>query len=328
MLERTAKTFDLRYKERSKWHPIPNWAKYLISLGASLASARSATYRIVGTLSVPTSSFAAAFVSLGRILNEPIAEPAASALEGHFGMLSALPNRTSLIYFNGEALYNGPFLGLFQRAGQSFIRMAIQKGTCMIPKSRCLLVEVQPTAANGRPNGQGVRLRNPTPFVAPFFTVAEHYRILCNTKGSVIIVGEQNRLREELAQVPFSIPIGTGHAEGVLQDLIRVGKFSTGGIGSRASVYARSRDHIVKRDSLGTDGELIVLDGAVSHFRWVHEYTNSDTITILSKTEPEYAAAIDSANNRYLTRLDDLSIPHLGPPPAGIDLMLHTEARQ
>jgi hypothetical protein len=328
MLERTAKTFELRYKERSKWHPLPNWAKYLISLGASLASARSAKYRIVATISVPTSSFAAAFVSLGRILNEPISEPAASAVEGHFEMLSALPNRTSLIYFNGEALYNGPFLGLLQQGGQSFIKMAIQKGTCMIPKNRCLLVEAQPEASNGRPNGQGVRLRNPKPFVAPFFTLAEHYRILCNTNRSVIIVGEQNRLREELVQAHFAMPIGTGHAEGVLQDLIRVGKFSAGGIGSRASVHARSREHNIKNDPSVTDGELVVLDGAVSHFRWVHEYTSHDTITILSKTEPEYAAAMDSANNRYLTRLDDLSLPHLGAPPAGIDLMLHSEARQ
>jgi hypothetical protein len=328
MIQRAARAFELRFKERSKWHPIPAWAKYLISIGSSLTTARSPECRIVATISVPTSSFAAAFISLGRILNEPIAEPAASAVDSHFEMLSALPNHTPLIYFNGEALFNGPFLGTLQQGGQSFIRMAIKSGTCMIPKNRCLLVEIQPESSNGRPNGQGARLRNPKPFVAPFFTLAEHYRILCSTKRSVIIVGEQNRLREELVQVPFAIPIGTGHAEGVLQDLIRVGKFSSGGIGCRAGVYARSREHVVKNDAAPSDRELIVLDGAVSHFRWVHQYSNRDTISILSKTEPEYGNAMDSANNRYLNRLDDLSLPGLCAPPAGVDLMLHTEARE
>lgn len=328
MLERTFRTFELCYKERSKWYPIPDWAKYFISIGANLASAYSPDRRIVATISAPTSSFAAALVSLGRILNEPIAEPEASAIDEHFESLSALPKLTPLIYFNGEALYNGPFLGLIERSGEKFIRMAIKKGTCMIPKNRCLLVEVQPEPSSGKPTGQGVRLRNPKPFVAPFFSLAEHYRILCNTKRSVIIVGELNRLREELLQVPFSMPMGTGYAEGVLQDLIRVGKFSTGGIGSRASVYARSRDRKGNADNSGPNGELVVLDGAVSHFRWAHECANRDIITILSKTEPEYAAAMDAANSRYLTRLDDVTLPQLGMPPAGVDFMVHSEARQ
>ena len=327
MLPRTVKTFDLRYKQRSKWHPIPNWAKYLISLGAGLATARSAKSRIVATISVPTSSFAAAFISLGRILDEPVAEPAASAVEGHFGMLSALPQHTPLIYFNGGALYNGPFLGIIQGAGQHFISMATQKCTFIIPKKTLPHGRRPARCRERKAKWSG---RSPTKPKAVRRSLLFPGGALPNPlqhQESVTIVGEKNRLREELVQAPFAIPIGTGHAEGVLQDLIRVGNFSSGGIGSRASVYARSRDHIIKNAS-AADDELVVLDGAVSHFRWVHKFTDRDTITILSKTEPEYAAAVDSANNRYLTRQDDLSLSHLGSPPAGIDLMLHTEERQ
>jgi hypothetical protein len=328
MLERVAKSFELQFRDGKQWGPIPVWAKFFISLGAALSAGHSPKRRIVAALSVPTPSFAAAFIALGRVLSEPISEPEKTAVDAHFDKLAALPKQTPLIYFNGEALYNGPFLGTVKLSHGDFIRMVIRGGVCMIPKSRCLLVEVQPESQNGNPAGHTVRLRNPKPFVGRFFSLVEHYRILCSTKKSVIIIGEKNRLRNELVQNQFAIPEGTDHVEGVLQDLIRIAKFSSGGIGCRADVYARSRGHAIQNGGSGTDSSLLVLDGAVSHFRWAHEYLHSDSVSILSRTESEYGTAIDSANARYLTRLDDCSLPGLTGPPAGIELMVHVEDRQ
>jgi len=304
------------------------WARFFISLGAALSAARSPNRRIVAALSVPTPSFAAAFIALGRVLSEPISEPAKSALDDHFDRIAALPPlRTPLIYFNGEALYNGPLLGTFRQSGEDFVRMAIRKGTCMIPKRHCLLVEVQPEIEEGRPV-RAARLRNPKPFVGQFFSLVEHYRILCSTTKSVIVVGEKNRLRDELVQTPFAVSNGTGWLEGVLQDLVRIAKFSSGGVGCRADVYARSRGQAIQNGGSGTDGSLIVLDGTVSYFRWAEEYSHFDTVALFSRTEPEYGTAIDSANARYLTRLEDFSLPGLISPPSGIELMLHQEIRQ
>jgi hypothetical protein len=106
----------------------------------------------------------------------------------------------------------------------------------MVPKARCLFVELQPESEDGSAlvTRKG-RLRNPKPFVSQFFSLAEHYRVLCSTTKAVLIVGEKNRLRTEL-QSPFQIPNGSGAYEGTLQDLVRVAKFSAGGIGCRADV--------------------------------------------------------------------------------------------
>lgn len=328
MLERAAKSFELEFRDGKEWRPIPLWARFFISLGAALSATHSPTRRIVAALSVPTPSFGAAFIALGRVLSEPISEPAKSAFDDHFDMLAALPKQTPLIYFNGEALYNGPLLGTVKHSGDDFVRMAIRGGACMIPKGRCLLVEVQPESQTCKPVQHAVRLRNPKPFVGRFFSLAEHYRILCSTEKSVIIIGEKNRLRNELVHNQFAIPDGPDHVEGVLQDLIRIAKFSSGGIGCRGDVYARSRGHAIQNGGSGTDSSLIILDGAVSHFRWAHEYLHCDSVSILSRTESEYGTAIDSANARYLTRLDDCSLPGLIGPPAGIELMVHFEARQ
>jgi hypothetical protein len=329
MVERVAKSFELHFRDGRQWAPIPAWAKFFISLGAALSASYSPKRRIVAALSVPTPSFAAAFIALGRILSEPISEPEKSAVDAHFDKLAALTPKTPLIYFNGEALYNGPFLGTEKLSGGDFIRMVIRGGVvCMIPKGRCLLVEVQPESQTGNPAGQTVRLRNPKPFVGRFFSLVEHYRILCSTKRSVIIIGEKNRLRSELVQNQFAIPEGPDHVEGVLQDLIRIAKFSSGGIGCRADVYARSRGHAIQNGGSGAGSSLLVLDGAVSHFRWAHEYLHSDSVSILSRTESEYGNAIDSANARYLTRLDDCSLLGLIGPPAGVELMVHLEDRQ
>jgi hypothetical protein len=191
----------------------------------------------------------------------------------------------------------------------------------MIPKARCLLVEVQPESQTGKP----VRLRNPKPFEGRFFSMVEHYRILCSTKKSVIIIGEKNRLRNELVRNQFAVPDGIDRIEGALQDLIRIAKFSSGGIGCRADVYSRSRGHAIQNGGSGTESSLMVLDGAVSHFRWAHQYLHCDSVSILSRTESEYGNAIDSANARYLTRLDDCSLPGLTGPPPGIELMVHLE---
>ncbi len=328
MVDRLAKSLELQFREGKKWEPIPLWARFFISLGAALSAARSPNRRIVAAVSVPTPSFAAAFIALGRILSEPILEPDQSAVDDHFRRLAALPLRqTQLIYFDGEALYNGPLLGFLNHSGEEFVRMAIRKGTCMIPKHRSLLVEVQPELEAGKPARNAGRLRNPKPFVGQFFNLVDHYRILCSTTKSVIIIGEKNRLRNELVQTPFALANGGGSVEGVLQDLIRIAKFSSGGVGCRSDVYARSRSHAIQNGISADNSSLAVLDGAVAHFRWAAGSAQCDTVAILPRTESEYGAAIDSANARYLTRLDDCSLPGLISPPRGVELMVHAETR-
>jgi hypothetical protein len=127
MVERVAKSFELLFRDGREWRPIPLWARFFISLGAVLSAAHSPRRRIVAALSVPTPSFAAALIALGRILSEPISEPAKSAVDDHFDKLVALPKQTPLIYFNGEALYNGPLLGTVKHSDDAFIRMPRRK---------------------------------------------------------------------------------------------------------------------------------------------------------------------------------------------------------
>ena len=284
---------------------------------------------MVAALSVPTPSFAAAFITLGRILSESILEPAKSAIDAHFDTLAALPRQTPLIYFNGEALYEGPFLGILKYSNVDCVRMALKGGTCIIiPKQRCLMIEVQPETPVGKPVCHVRRLRNLKPFVGHFFSLVDHYRILCSTTKSVVIIGEKNRLRNEIVQTPFSVGNGTVGFEGALQDLIRIGKFSSGGVGCRADVYARSRTSMNRNGHFPSDSALIILDGAVSYLRWAHEYPRAHIVAILSRTESEYGTAVDSLNAAYLARLDDCSLPGLSSPPPGIELMVHGEARR
>jgi hypothetical protein len=171
------------------------------------------------------------------------------------------------------------------------------------------------------------RLRNPKPFVSQFFSLAEHYRVLCSTTKSVLIVGEKNRLRTEL-QSPFQIPNGSKAYEGTLQDVIRVAKFSAGGIGCRADVLARSRGHLGPASLAAASKALVVLDGAASVIKWAHHFPGSDSVSILSRTDADFGTAMDLANTRYLNRLDDCILPGVGVPPAGVEIMAHVERRQ
>src|SRR5713101_526323 len=112
----------------------------------------------------------------------------------HFGTLAGLPpQQTSLIYFDGKALYNGPLLGTLKHCGDDFVLMGIPRGTRWIRKHDCLFVEVQPESQTGKPVRHVGRLMRPKPFVSQFFSLVEHYRIRCSTTKSVIVIGEKNR---------------------------------------------------------------------------------------------------------------------------------------
>jgi len=328
MQQRIAKTDQFHFRDGEKWSPLPHWAHFFISLGASLWSVRSPTHRVVAALSVPTPSYAAAFVSLGRVLSEPIVEPERSALDNHFETLLALPAQTPLIYFNGEALYHGPFLGAYTHDHSTMIRMGIRGGSCMVPKERCLLVEIQPESEKGRSTSAGGRLRNPKPFVSHFFELVEHYRVLCSTSKAVVIIGEQNRLRNEIVESPLAVINGEGYIEGTLQDLVRIGKFANGAIGCRAEVHARSRDHAVQLDGRPERSPLVVLDGASAYLRWAHQFPSADILGILAATDSEYDLALDAANSQYLARDCECSLPNLKSSVPGIELMAHTEVRR
>lgn len=327
VIARVAKSFDLSFEDGEQWTKLPEWAKYLIHLGSSVAQAQVAERCIIVAISLPTSSYAAAFIALGRVLTEQIQEPTKSALDDHFQQLTSLNYGTPLVYFNGEALYRGPFLGVVRCSGQDCIGVSIKGGKCFVPKSRCLLVEPQPQSDDGLPLTTATgRLRNPKPFVSQFYTLAEHYRVLCNTRKSVLIVGEKNRLRTEL-QSPFQLPNGSQPYEGTLQDLIRVAKFSAGGVGCRSDVLPHSRSSVFSASRTAASGTLVVLDGAVSMLKWAHRFPGNDSVCILSRTEAEFATAIDTANERYVNRLDDCFLPGLGAPPPGVEIMAHIERR-
>lgn len=328
MVARIARSFELRFQDGREWRCLPRWAQFLVQLGSSLAQARTDDRKIIVAVSLPTSSFAAAFVALGRILSEQIEDPAKSALDAHFQHLAGLKCGTPLVYFNGEALYRGPFLGITRCHDEDCVRIGIKGGTCFVPRSRGLLVELQPESEgrSGVVTSKG-RLKNPKPFVSQFLSLAEHYRVLCSTTKSVLIVGEKNRLRTEL-QSPFQIPNGNRSYEGTLQDLIRVAKFSAGGIGCRADVLARSRGYRGAANLAAPSTKLVVLDGAVSVIKWGHAFPHSDSVSLISRTDGDFATAMDLANTRYLNRFDDCVLPGLSGPPPGIEIMAHVERRQ
>ena len=147
-------------------------------------------------------------------MSESISLPSQSAIDAHFSELSLLRRGSGVVYFTGEALYPGSFLGIIKHLGADFISMKIRNPkqrnvTCMIPKQRCLLVDLEPKSENGSPLSHRVRLRDPKPFVSRFFSLADYYRILCNTTKSVEIIGEKNRLRVKLFKhrSPFQMVI-------------------------------------------------------------------------------------------------------------------------
>jgi hypothetical protein len=226
---------------------------------------------------------------------------------------------------DADALHHGPFLGIQTINAQPFIGINTRSGKRFVPKARSLMIDLEPDRQQPKAEpGKAGRLRGPKAFVNHFYSQIEHYRLCCSTTKCVTVVGAVNRLRSELVQTQFAMKTEGGHCQGVLQDLIRVGKFAAGGLGCRAGVYAASRGR-PHRD-VPAEGSLLIFDGATPLLRWAHQDSRSDNLVILDRTDPSFGDGVSAANNRYFSRADDCKLTNLLTPPPGIDLMVHTEA--
>jgi hypothetical protein len=296
---------DLHFEDSGKWYSLPEWAEYFIGVGKQVSSAPNGRSRKVTAIIVPTRAFGAAFVSLGMVISNAAPRDQTSE-SAHFGRLVGLPPGTPVIYRpkSGVALkgllqapkeYDGRLWALVQvhsRAGGGM--------TYFVNQSQSL--KVQP--AGGRswklPKKQGHNnVRTASAFVDSLLGEADPIQLGLQSQIVCALVGRRNVLEHEIRKTHLAIHVnGDPHAEGKLQDVLRVDRFVSAQQSHRCALVAVGADPPTTNVINGLE-IAAVFDGAVGFLKWGTMWPRQHQVIILDRTEPYFDDAVSAINARF-----------------------------
>ena len=295
---------NLNFEDSGEWYSLPEWAEYFINVGKQLADADRSESRIVTAIVVPTRAFGAAFVSLGMVINDAAARDQSSQ-SAHFEKLFDLPPGTPVIYRHKPGK---TFKGILQSPDVSgskiYVRVQVHSRdggslTYLIDESRAL--QVQPARHSGKlPKKQGgANARFANQFVDCLLGEADPVQLGLRSKLCCAIVGKRNALEQEIRKTPLAIHVnGHHHAEGQLQDVLRVDRFVTEQQSHRSALVPVGADppdgHVIDNVEMG-----VVFDGAHGFLKWGDMWQGRHQAVILDRTETYFDDAISKINARF-----------------------------
>lgn len=315
---------NLHFEDSGNWYSLPEWAEYFISVGKHLTAAPPFESRIVTAIVVPTRAFGAAFVSLGMVVSDAASRDLASETV-HFEKLFDLPPGTPVIYRPGTGK---TLRGILQEPeeyqGKLRVRVQVHNRaggglTYIIDESKAM--QVQPARHSGTlPKKQGVEnARFANEFVNSLLGEADPVQLGLRSKLVCTLVGKRNTLEHEIRQTQLAIHAnGHQHAEGHLQDVLRVNRFVTEQQSYRSALVSVGSDsptvEVVSKTESG-----VVFDGASGFLKWGQLWNGCHQVVVLDRTEPYFYDAISAINTRFSQRrIDgDAALPGSDAPPGG-----------
>lgn len=319
---------NLHFEDSGEWYSLPEWAEYFISIGKSLAFADNSESRMVIAIVVPTRAYCAAFVSLGMVISDAAARDHSSAA-AHFEKLFDLPVGTPVILRQpGCKVLKGVLQEPQEFHGQLCVAVQVQSRnarasgglTHLINESKAL--QVQPAKHSGKlPKKLGAEnKRFANSFVDSLLGEADPVQLGLRSKFVCAIVGKKNALEHEIRHTPLSLHAnGVWRAEGQLQDLLRVDRFTAGEQSHRSALVTVGSSppsgDVISKVEMG-----VVFDGAAGFLKWGAMWPDRHQIIILDRTQHYFDDAISAVNSRFSQNRADAETPSPGsgvPPPGG-----------
>lgn len=323
---------NLNFEDSGKWYSLPAWAEYFINVGKHLASAEQSDSRVVLAIVVPTRAFAAAFVSLGMVISDAELRDHTSHA-AHFENLFDLPVGTRVIYRPGPGkTLKGVLQDPEEYRGKLHVRVQVHSRdggglTYLVDESHAL--QVQPARHSGKlPKKQGLEnARFANRFVDSLLGEADPVQLGLRSKLCCAIVGRRDALEHEIRKTPLAIHVnGRPHAEGMLQDVLRVDRFVTEQQSHRSALVPVGAEppsgDVIKNVEMG-----VVFDGAFGFLKWGDRWRLRHQVVILDRTESYCDDAISAINTRFSqNRTDGEAALPTSAAPAGGEVLAFREA--
>lgn len=323
---------NLHFEDSGNWYSLPEWAEYFINVGKQLASADQSDSRIVTAIVVPTRAFGAVFVSLGMVISDAASRDHSSQA-AHFENLFDLPAGTSVIYrpAPGKTL-KGVLQAPEEYRGKLNVRVQVHSrdgGGLTYPIDESHALQVQPARHSGKlpkkQGGENTRFANQ--FVDGLLGEADPVQLGLRSKLCCVIVGRRNTLEHEIRKTPLAIHVnGHHHAEGQLQDILRIDRFVTEQQSHRSALVPVGADP--PSDDVITNVEMgVVFDGAHGFLKWGDKWQGRHQVIVLDRTESYFDDAISAINTRFSqNRIDGEAALPGSDAPAGGEVLAFREA--
>ena len=324
---------DFRYWTNGRRKPLPGWSKYYLELGESIAHESEKSQRLVTALAVPTRSYAAVLIAAGVIIARArtIGRNYGVSTTGHFEMLSSLPLGTSVILRQGKKTVKGILVGTRDTGNDGVSRIGVQtqnrKSGGLIewlPPASSTRVQVSSKTwtqlpANAAKAGNANTHRSA--FISRVLQGKDLWNFFSRSTLDCVILGTVKRLVREATDTKLSVGNrGREESAGTIGDILRIRKLNGDTEAFRSDVLPvnSSRSPSQTKD---IEPHIAIFDGAAGFLKWRDDWSDSNRIVVLDRTEPWFVEASQMVNEEYLSRVGEVELSFSKPPPPSVDLV-------
>ena len=319
---------DLHYRQKGQWVPLPQWSQFCLELGYLIGVQEVTENRLVVGVAIPIRAYVASFTAVGVIAGSISRQNHSNNALKRFQQLFTLASGTSLYYRreNGErvkVIFDGP------TSDGSMIELHSMAHTFKIPPNLAMRVEFPSKELTQLP-GRSYRQSSTIipPFLSYLFSEAVAKEIILQSRLDCLIIGSVGRIEQEINYTKFAVQDAKGEfLDGVLQDVVRVRRFSAGKETYRSDIfYTHSNEHPGSQQEIP---EVVIFDGAKSFLKWGYNYRYAHCIVLLASTEPEFDAAVQTFNESFTKyHLGEVAFKKRLNLPKGIPISIYQERRK
>ncbi len=337
------KAANLYYSNGSGWHLLPYWAQFLVRLGSAIGAEAPPGVRTIAGVALPVRSYAAALAAAGVVAARSAVSVRSVDPYEHFEWLSTLPVGTPVRLTDGAKEYKGVFLGCEEMSYGPRAGVQVEKkvkgigglarwfppetATRIRQSDKEISVAKLPKKQGGRKVLTEKDIMSQNLFAQHFLGGADVYEFITSSRLECVIAGHTGLLRQEIKETAVaSRSPQTGElAQGTLQDVLRVRKFSGINDSYRTSVIYANSKTLPELPGGGVPA-VTIFDGASSFVKWRDSFRHSSWIVLIDRTERLASDGADLLNSEYLQyRIEGESVPETPPVPAGIELTIFKE---
>ena len=318
---------DLHYRKKGQWVPLPQWSQFCLELGYLIGVQEVTENRLVVGVAIPIRAYAASFTAVGVIAGSLSRLNRSNDALKRFQQLFTLTSGTTLYYRreNGErvkVIFDGP-------TTDGLIELHSMVHIYKIPPNLAMRIEFPAKELTQSP-GRSYRQSSTDipPFLSYLFSESVANEMILQSRLDCIIIGSIGRIEQEINYTKFAVQNAKGEfLNGVLQDIIRVRRFSASTETYRSDIfYTHSNEHPGSQLEIP---EVVIFDGAKSFLKWGYNYRYSHCIVLLASTEADFDAAVQAFNESFTKyHLGDVVFKKRLNLPKGIPISIYQERRK
>lgn len=308
------------------WSPLPDWARFMVGIGARVSSFDAARGRLVVALALPTRAFAAALAGVAAVVSSFEHDPPGADRSAHFHYLASLAPGTPVTLQERNSIVQGRLLGAANDKYDGLPRVTIQlpKEIRHLAANTCGKVQVIDDA--GVLKTRQRRLVRAPRFLSSALPGLDATKLSAITRLDCVIIGAKNVLQYELTTELFAAGPAPQPHEGTLQGIVRAHQFGGQNDPYRSMIKSASADaddHALN----SPQPPIVIFDGAPAFNNWRSHWHGSNWLVVLDRSSPSLPDGAAAINQAYATRICDSQALDGLQVPSAVDVVAYEEQR-